>query len=232
MGNDAKVDPILRVVLVVFAGLLVFSFLFGTNFGGTGQVSGHHGAAAAGGGGYYFGGVVAGLVSFLINILLLVLVFALIAGLVMGVRKLINNCKTDSTFQNCQVMNVVNQDPVLRVLLMAVVGIFALYIIAGIFRSLEFGVGYGFTPYSILFVLLGFLLKLLMLGLVVSLTVALVQYLKAQFFDAQNEEKAPASGNAAIQAEAQPSPALTPANSISVLNQNSKNKSPDDREKK
>lgn len=196
MGNQQNNDPILRVVLVVFVGLLVFGFLFGFNFGGTGQAGmGHHGGmAATSGGGYYFGGLIAGLISFLIHILMLVLVFALIAGLFIAVKKFITTqdglmeaSRSKVKEARSQVMDAVNQDPVLKTLLMVIAGIAGFYFIVAIFRSFD-GVGYGFSPYFMLFALVGFLLKLLMIGFVVALTMALVQYLKAQFNGGSRQE--------------------------------------------
>lgn len=198
MGNATNGDPILRVILVVFAGLLVFGFLFGSNFGGTGQaVYGGHGMAASGG--VYFGGMVAWLISFLINILMLVLVFTLIAGLFMGVRKLlikedgvletsrakVQEARTKVQEAGNQVMGAVNQDPILKTLLTVIAAIAGFYVVVGIFRSFDFvgGPGIGFAPHLLLFALIGFLLKLFMIGLVITLTIALVQFMKNQFFE-------------------------------------------------
>ena len=198
MEKQTNNDPILRVVLIVFAGLLVFGFLFGFNFGGTGQATlGHHGGvAAAGGGGYYFGSLIAGLISFLINILTLVMVFALIAGLFIGVKKflatqqdnLMETSRSKVMEARSKVMDAVNQDPVLKTLLMVIVGIAGFYFIIAVFHSFD-AVGYGFSPYYMLFALVGLLLKLLMIGLVVALVMALVQYLKSQFDDGQSRQE-------------------------------------------
>lgn len=196
MGKQTNNDPILRVVMVVFAGLLVFGFLFGFNFGGTGQATmGHQGGAAVGASGYYFGSLIAGLISFLINILTLVMVFALIAGLFIGIKKflatqdgLMGSSTSKVKEARSQVMDAVNQDPILKILLTVLVGIAGFYFIIAVFRSFD-AVGNGFSPYYMLFALVGFLLKLLMIGLVLALVMALVQYLKSQLVDGQPRQE-------------------------------------------
>lgn len=200
MGDTTKGDPILRVVLIVFVGLLVFSFLFGSNFGGTGYAgnnAGHMGAAGGYGGGAFFSSLIPGLIGFLMHLLVLVLVFALIAGLIMGIRKFIN--QPDGFVKSSKAMEYVNQDPVLRTMAVVLAVVFGLYIITALFNGLQSGGGYGASPQVMLFMLIGFLVKLLMLALVITLTVALVQYLKAQFDNEQGSQQA--NGTSVIQAE-------------------------------
>lgn len=200
MGDTTKGDPILRVVLIVFVGLLVFGFLFGGNFGGTGNMAGgggHHGAASSGyGGGMFFGGLIPGLIGFLMHLLVLVLVFALIAGLVMGVRKFIN--QPGGLVQSSKAMEYVNQDPVLRTMAIVLAVVFGLYFISALFNGIQFG-GYGASPQFMLFALIGFLVKLLMLALVITLTVALVQYLKAQFEEQNGSQQSSSSNSNPLQ---------------------------------
>ncbi|HWR43462.1 DUF5326 family protein [Sporomusa sp.] len=204
MGDTTKGDPILRVVLIVFVGLLVFGFLFGTNFGGTGYAGnnvGHHGMATTAGGyggGAFFGGIIPGLIGFLMHLLILVLVFALIAGLIMGVRKFTN--QPDGFLKSSKAVEYVNQDPVLRTMAIVLAVVFGLYFITALFNGMQFGGGYSASPQVMLFMLIGFLVKLLMLALVITLTVALVQYLKAQF-DNEQEVSQQANGASVIQAE-------------------------------
>jgi len=213
MGNQTNNDPILRVFMVVFLGLLVFGFLFGFNFGGTGQASlGHHGGGAAGGG-YYFGNLIAGLISFLVNVLTLVLVFALLAGLFISIKKFLDTQKSLMETSpskvketRSQVMDAVHQDPVLKTLLMVIVGIAGFYFIIAVFRSFD-AVGNGFSPHYMLFTLVGFLLKLLMIGLVVALVMALVQYLKSQLNDGQSRQEINVTPSTTPQA-----PIITPPN--------------------
>ncbi|HWR42800.1 hypothetical protein [Sporomusa sp.] len=235
MDDSSKGDPSLRVVLIVFAGLLVFGFLFGFNFGGTGYAGpgniGHNGMADGYGGGYYggggafLGGIIPGLIGLLMNILILVLVFALIAGLVMGARKFINQpdglvqsskdfVQSSKNFvQSSKTMEYINQDPVLKTMAIVIAAIFGFYFITALFRSLEFGggLGYGASPQFMLFGLIGFLVKLLMIALVVTLTVALVQYMQTQFFDNQQGGQQPAQAEV-INGEpaAQPAQLSTP----------------------
>ena len=202
MGDTTKGDPILRVVLIVFVGLLVFGFLFGGNFGGTGyagNTAGHHGMAAAGGygGGAFFGSLIPGLIGFLMNMLVLVLVFALIAGLIMGIRKFIN--QPDGILKSSKTMEYINQDPVLKTMSIVIAVVFGLYFITALFNTMQFGGGYGASPQVMLFMLIGFLVKLLMLALVITLTVALVQYLKAQFDNEQGNKQT--NGASVIQSE-------------------------------
>lgn len=210
MGDTTKGDPILRVVLIVFVGLLVFGFLFGGNFGGTGNIAGgggHHGMNASGsyGGGMFFGGLVPGLIGFLMHLLVLVLVFALIAGLIMGIRKFIN--QPNGFVQSSKAMEYVNQDPVLRTMAIVIAVVFGLYFISALFNSIQFG-GYGASPQFMLFMLIGFLVKLLMLALVITLTVALVQYLKAQFDGEQGQQSNGASTLQADPAQLSSPPAI------------------------
>ena len=176
MGNDMKKDPILRAVVVIFAGLLVFGFLFGANFGGmeaSGQgMGGHHGAAASSGN-PYFSGMFSGVLAFLVHTLFLVLIFSLIAGLIVGIRKLIS--RQEGILSSSKAAEYINQDPVLRTLVMVLAIIFGIYLISGLF-----GGGYGFSPYFMLVGLIGFVVKLLMLTLIISLVIMFIQYLKTQ----------------------------------------------------
>ncbi|HMM21516.1 MAG TPA: hypothetical protein PKA10_12420 [Selenomonadales bacterium] len=205
MNDTLRNDPILRAILVVFIGLLVFGFLFGFNFGGTGggSLGGHHGATMEAGyaGGSLFGGLIAGLITFTIKILTLVLVFALIAGIIAGIRKFLS--QQDGWAKTSPTMNAINQDPLLKTILIVVAGVIAFYFIMGLFNSLSFvnmG-GYMYSPYYSLFALLGFLIKLLIIAFIVSVIFALVQYIKAQMLDAKPQEAARQEPTQALLAE-------------------------------
>jgi len=96
-------------------------------------------------------------------------------------------------------MEYVNQDPVLRTMAIVLAVVFGLYFITALFNTMQFGGGYGASPQVMLFMLIWFLVKLLMLALVITLTVALVQYLKVQFDNEQGSQHA--NGASVIQAE-------------------------------
>lgn len=173
--GDTKGDPILRVVLVVFVGLLVFSLLFGGSFGGSAS---HHGMGGGGNGGSLISGMFTGLIGFLMHLLIIVLIFSLIGGFILGIRKVIK--EQSGRLQSSKAMEYVNQDPVLRTMVIALAVVLGLYVVSALFKGLQFGYGVA-SPQFMLFMLFGFLMKLLMLVLVVSLIVALVQFLKSQF---------------------------------------------------
>ncbi|SDD66392.1 hypothetical protein [Sporomusa acidovorans] len=190
MGDALKKDPILKTVLVVFLGLIVFSFLFGFNFGGTGydasasqasQHASHHGGMGAGaaGGPGYMTGIIPGLIQFLIQILMVLLVFALIAGIVIGVKNFV--AKQDSeALKKYPVIEYINQDPVLKVLVIAIAGIFGLYLVTGLLSGIGFGSGYNVSPQFMILNLINFLVKLLMIAFVAFGSLALWQYFKNQ----------------------------------------------------
>ena len=182
MNNTQNTDPILRTVLIVFAGLIVFGALFGYNFGGTGASAmsggGHHGTNSSGN--LFFANMISSLLAFTINILLLVVVFALVAGLILAVKKFMSQSQSDGGFfatSRTQVMDAVNQDPILKTLLLVFVGIVGFYLLMGLFSGGGFIAG---SPHLLSVMLFGFLMKLLVLAFVISLTLALVQYIKAQ----------------------------------------------------
>lgn len=194
MNDTLRNDPILRAILVVFIGLLVFGFLFGFNFGGTGGggMAGHHGGgmdAGYAGGSSLFGSLIFGLITFTIKILTLVLVFALIAGVIAGIRRFMS--QQDGWAKTSPTMNAINQDPLLKTIMLIVAGVFAFYLIMGLFNSMNFfsmGPSYMYSPYNSLFALLGFLIKLLVIAFIISIVFALVQYIKAQILDSKPQE--------------------------------------------
>jgi predicted lipid-binding transport protein (Tim44 family) len=187
--GDTKGDPILRVVLVVVVGLFVFNFLFSGSFGGSfGGSAGHHGMGAGGYGGSLFSGMFTGLIGFLMHLLILVLIFSLIGGLILGIRKVVK--EQSGRLQSSKAVEYINQDPVLRTMAIALAVVFGLYFVSAIFNGMQFGYGAA-SPQFMLYMLFGFLMKLLMLGLVVSLIVALVQFFRSQFMQAGSDNDFP-----------------------------------------
>lgn len=180
MNETFRNDPILRAVVVVFFGLIVFGFLFGFNFGGVGG-PGEMGSSYG-----YSGSFLGSLISFLIHILMLVLVFALIGGLLAGLRKLYNaqesrikSSKPVEYVRSSKPVEYISQDPVLKVAAYAFAGILALYFVMGFIKVLFFGY---LNPYFLLMALIGFLIKLLVIALVIALSAALFQYAKTNIF--------------------------------------------------
>lgn len=188
MGDLFKNDPILKTVLVIFLGLVAFSFLFGFNFGGTGldasmsqanQHAGHHGGMGGNtmGGISYISIIMSGLIQTLIQILMFLLVVALLAGGVMGIKRFIEK-QDKEIIKESPVIKYINQDPVLKIIVIAIAGIFGLYLLSGLLNGIGFG--YGVSPQFMLLGLISFLMKIAMFAFVIFGSIALWRYFKNQ----------------------------------------------------
>ncbi len=192
MWENILKDPFMKVILVVFIGILAFGILFSLVGGNTymGGMSNYNGAMSGGGhmglaSGFNFGGIITGLLMLLINILILVLVIAVVAGIIVWVK---NNMLAGN---NAKLAQMFNNDPVLRtaiIITAAVVGLVLIFALLNGFmgngmigqpgygmHSPGYGVSFGITG------LIMSLIRVLMFILVVSLIIAAIVYIRDQY---------------------------------------------------
>ncbi|GEM_PF-5452648 len=182
MNEAFKNDPILRAVVVTFAGLIVFGFLFGFNFGGgSGEMGGSFG---------YPGNFIGQLITFLMHILMMVLVVTLIGGFFIVLKKFYS--AQESTLKSSKSVAFIAQDPVLKTAAYVFGGIVALYLLCAFLKILFLGY---LNPYFLLMALIGFLVKLLSIGLVAALAVAIYQYAQSNLtINTNNQGEAELAG--------------------------------------
>ncbi|MGE5416505.1 MAG: hypothetical protein ACM3UZ_07070 [Acidobacteriota bacterium] len=135
--------------------------------------------------GYGYGfsgsGLLGWLLIFLTKVLMVVLVLAVIVGVVIWIK--------NSFFKgNSQLMQSLNNDPVMKTISVITIAILGIVLISAVFSGLSqpgfgsgFGMGYGYNPALSLVGLLMLLVKVLVFVLVVSLILAGAAYLKNQY---------------------------------------------------
>lgn len=184
MWENLTKDPLIRMMLVVFIGILTFGIFFNLLIGNNGMTGyagsmggGEHtgNMGSMGGSGYPFGNMIGGLLMLLINILVIVLVISVVAGIVIWAK---NTFYKGNMPPFAQTMR---NDPFIRTISIITAAVIGLMLVMALFNGFAspgyIGMGGTFGVSSILVLLI----KLLIFVLTISLLVAAFIYIREQY---------------------------------------------------
>jgi magnesium-transporting ATPase (P-type) len=189
MWDELRNDPFLRTISVLVIGILLFGLLFNTTAGGSSMMGSGEDMSRGNGYGYSFNSIIGGLLLVLIKILFIVLIGAVLIAAFVWIR---NMFFRDN---NSAMARAINNDPLLKTVVFATLGIIALFILFGLIGSFN-STGYmgGMSPNQMnggyangynanlgIAWLLMMLIRVLSYILIISLAIALAIYLKSQY---------------------------------------------------
>lgn len=177
MWDELRNDPFLRAIAVIVVGILLFGLLFNTTAGGNSMMGSGEDMSRGNGYGYSFNSIIGWLLLALIKILFVVLIGAVLIGAFIWIR---NMFFRDN---NSAIARAINNDPLLKTVVLTTLGIIALFVLFGLLGSFT-SPGYMNGGYNVtlgIAWLLMMLIRVLSYVLIISLAIALAIYLKSQY---------------------------------------------------
>ncbi len=180
MWENLTKDPLIRMMLVVFIGILAFGIFFnlltGSNgmAGYAGGMGGGEHMGNMGGYGYSFGNMIGGLLMLLINILVIVLVIAVVAGIVVWAKNTFGKVSMPTY------VKTMSNDPFIRTITIITAAVIGLMLVMALFNGFASPGYMGMGSFGVSGILV-LLIKLLTFVLTISLVVAAFIYIREQY---------------------------------------------------